>query len=54
MNQWVKVRRSLEHKPFHRESKAHQKFLRTTLKQLEELQERIDVSKEIQVIAKQL
>ena len=54
MLEWEKVRKSLEHKPFHRKSEAHKKFLESTLKKLDELKDRINVAKEIEDINKQL
>jgi hypothetical protein len=54
MQDWEKARKSLEHRPFHSDSEAHDKFLRSTLSQLNKLQDKLDVSREIQQIEKQL
>lgn len=54
MQDWEKARKSLEHRPFHSDTEAHDKFLRSTLSQLNKLQDKLDVSREIQQIEKQL
>jgi hypothetical protein len=41
---WGKVKRALSHRPFHPESASHQAFLRNTLKQLQQLEEKYNVS----------
>ena len=47
LKKWQKVLKSLNHRPFHKDSEAYRKFRENTLKQLMELKDRIDVSKEI-------
>lgn len=51
---WQRIATSLEHIPFHASSAAHQKFLSTTLKQLEELKNTVDVEEEINLIKRRL
>ena len=52
--EWKKLKSELEHRPFHPESVSHQKFLKSLLLKLENLQGQVDVSKEIQNIKSQL
>lgn len=51
---WTSLRMALRHKPFHPASKAHQQFLRDTLKKLEALQSRVDLSHEIENLKESL
>lgn len=51
---WKNIRTALSHRPFHPESASHQSFLRETLKKLEALQDRVNVTDEIQGIRAQL
>jgi len=48
INEWKEIRKDLQHKPFHLQSENHQKFLKSTLKRLENLNTTVDLSKEIQ------
>jgi hypothetical protein len=52
--EWTSIRASLNHKPFHPTSKAHQQFLRQTLKKLEGFSRIIDVQAEIAAVQAQL
>jgi hypothetical protein len=52
--QWDKVRQSLAHHPFQPESAAHQKFLQKLLTQLQNLNQQIDCSSEIQFVKNKL
>ncbi|QCR21004.1 GSCFA domain-containing protein [Pontibacter sp. SGAir0037] len=56
MQEWGKMKRALSHKAFHPASEAHQTFLRNTLKQLKELQQkyRINTAQEEELLLKQL
>ncbi|WP_266204445.1 GSCFA domain-containing protein [Pontibacter kalidii] len=56
LGQWEKIQRAVAHRPFQPQSEAHQKFLRSTLQQLEGLaqQYKIDVSSETEALQKQL
>jgi len=49
-----KVKKSLHHSPFNQKSVTHQKFLVSTLEKLEELNEKVDLTVEIQTIKSQL
>lgn len=51
---WQPLRQALSHKPFHPASQAHQQFLRETLKKLEALRSRVDVSSEIEKLKESL
>jgi hypothetical protein len=51
---WTSIQQALAHRPFHPTSRAHQKFLRDTLRRLEELKPIIDVEEEIQALKLQL
>ncbi|WP_241738974.1 GSCFA domain-containing protein [Pontibacter beigongshangensis] len=42
--EWEKVRRAMAHKPFHPASAAHQQFLKATLQQLRELEQKHNIS----------
>lgn len=52
--EWVKVKRSLDHRPFHKDSEKHLQFLSNTLNKLHKLGEEIDVSNEITRLQKKL
>ncbi|AKD03559.1 GSCFA domain-containing protein [Pontibacter korlensis] len=56
MDQWEKIERALAHRPFHPASEAHQNFLKSTLKQLENIEQkyRIDVSTQKSTLQHQL
>lgn len=51
---WQKIQRSLQHKSFHPESEAHQKFLNNLLHQLKALRTQIAVEEEINTVKNQL
>jgi hypothetical protein len=54
VDQWSDIRAALEHRPFHVTSEAHQRFLRDTLKKLEDLQATVPLEKEIAFVKSQL
>jgi hypothetical protein len=54
LEKWKSIRMALMHKPFHPASKAHQQFLRDTLKKLEALQSQVDVTREIENLKESL
>lgn len=54
LSDWGQVRQSLEHRPFHPGSEAHQEFLRQTLSKLERLNPVMHVEKEIADLRAQL
>ena len=52
--QWTKIRAALHHRPFRPASPAHQQFLRNTLDQLKQLNQKVDVYTEITYLEQQL
>jgi len=54
ISEWEKVRRSLEHRPFHPGSSNHRSFLEKTLEKLQKLHFQADMTDEIQFIEQQL
>jgi hypothetical protein len=52
--EWEKVMRSLEHTPFHPESKAHESFLKNLLTDLYRLSQKADVAEEIAEVKRRL
>lgn len=56
LREWEKLRRALAHKAFHSASEAHQSFLKSTLKQLQQLQQtyKIDTEAEEEQLKGQL
>ena len=54
LKKWNKVRDALNHRPFQPHSNAHQKFLKATLKELESLNKRVNLSNEIKLVKSQL
>lgn len=54
LNAWSGILSALAHRPFHSDSSAHKRFLNDTLRKLQELQPRIDVSAEIAYVEAQL
>lgn len=51
---WTRIRKSLAHRAFHPHASNHQQFLKSTIKKLEKLGTRVDVSSELEQIKKQL
>jgi hypothetical protein len=54
LEKWDSLRLAIHHKPFHPSSKAHQQFLRETIKKLEEIQQQVDVQQEIEKLKESL
>lgn len=54
LQQWKVITRALAHQPHHRESEAHQNFLRETVVKLSKLQDKVDVKKELTLLEKQI
>jgi hypothetical protein len=54
LTKWKDIKTALNHRPFHSGSDAHQQFLRTTLRQLEELKPFVNVDEEIKMLKSQL
>lgn len=51
---WDKIKKAIEHRPFQPASEEHQRFVRKTIKQLEQLSKVVDVSEEMKRMKKQL
>lgn len=51
---WSKVKSAIDHRPFQPHSESHQKFLQSTLKKLQALNEKVDLSVEMEEIKNQL
>lgn len=54
LKKWKKINASISHQPFQPKSKAHQKFLKATLLELEEMNKKMDFTKEINLLRSQL
>jgi len=54
MKEWTQLKKALNHRSFHPETDAHQKFLRATISRLEQLGNQLDVDQEIETLKKQL
>jgi hypothetical protein len=57
MQQWEKVVRALEHRPFHAESEQYQQFVRQNLSKIKELKERypyLEVQSEVERLESQI
>jgi hypothetical protein len=54
LTRWKEIQTALAHKPFHAASTEHQKFLRETIKKLNELKTLVRVEEEIALLSSQL
>ena len=54
IKKWTKLKRAVEHRPFHPETLSHQKFVRKTIEQLRGLESTVDVEQEIRIMQGQL
>lgn len=54
IDQWTRIRKSLDHRPFHPDSSDHQSFLKNTIKQLQSFESRVDISQELNTLQKQM
>lgn len=54
LEEWEKILKALNHKPFHPDTPAHQEFLKKTMERLYSLQEQVDITKELETIKKQI
>ncbi|MBT1704832.1 GSCFA domain-containing protein [Chryseosolibacter indicus] len=54
IKEWKSISAAMSHRPFHPTSASHQKFLNDTLKRLELLKDKADVSEEIRIIKEQI
>jgi lysophospholipase L1-like esterase len=54
IEKWQMIRQAMEHRPYHPQSEAHQRFLKDLLHKLEELREVVSVEEEIKKIQSQI
>lgn len=56
LKEWAKLKRAVQHRPFHSEAPAHQTFIRNTLQQLDQLAEKhsLDLTEEKNTLLRQL
>ncbi len=54
VKQWNKIRKALNHRPFNKDSKEHQKFVQKTIGQLQDFKDKIDVAQELTLLKSQL
>jgi hypothetical protein len=54
LKEWDKMKKAINHKPFHPESLSHQDFLKKTINSLNQFKSKIDISEELQILNKQL
>lgn len=54
IDEWLKITRSLEHRPFHPHSTAHQEFIKKTLEKIKRLPDSIDTTEEVALLTKNL
>tara|TARA_B100000941_G_scaffold289430_1_gene268590 strand:- start:240616 stop:241590 length:975 start_codon:yes stop_codon:yes gene_type:complete len=54
IKEWGKLAKSMNHRPFHPETAAHQSFLKSTAKKLQSLADVVDIEEELKAIKKQL
>jgi hypothetical protein len=54
VDQWAKLKKAIDHKPFHPASKAHQSFLKDLIQKIENLSPLAEVSHELALLKSQL
>jgi len=54
IKEWQAIRKAIEHKPFHPESSAHQKFIKETIGKLEKLSTVLNVQEEIKELKERI
>ncbi|WP_370090519.1 GSCFA domain-containing protein [Ekhidna sp.] len=54
LDDWEKLKSAIKHKPFQPKSNSHQQFIKSTLSKLEKLNQKVNVSVEIEELKKQL
>ncbi|MCU0436930.1 MAG: GSCFA domain-containing protein [Raineya sp.] len=54
VNQWNYIQKKLNHKPYNPASESHQKFLKQTLKDLEQMQNYMNLENEIKLVKEQI
>jgi hypothetical protein len=52
--EWSKIKTAINHRPFQPKSATHQQFIKTTLSKLEKLNEKVDVSVEMEQLRSQV
>ncbi len=51
---WEKIIKAINHKPFHPDTPSHQDFIKKTIERLYHLQEQVDISDELELLKKQI
>lgn len=54
VHHWTEIKKALGHKPFYPESKAHQKFIRETIRKIKSFEPRVDIHDELLQLENQL
>lgn len=54
LKKWQRLSKAVRHRPLHSASEAHQKFLKQTIQELQQLSSIVDVHQEIELLEKQL
>jgi hypothetical protein len=54
IKEWTNILKSIEHKPFHPHTEAHQRFIKETIKKLKGLGSYVNVEQEIKTLEEQL
>ncbi|QSE97034.1 GSCFA domain-containing protein [Fulvivirga lutea] len=54
INEWAKIKRAIDHKPFNPNSDKHQKFLKNTLQKIKGLPSEVDFSSEVDLLETQI
>jgi hypothetical protein len=54
LKDWEKILKALQHKPFHPDASSHQEFLKKTIEQLYNLQEKVDITEELEILKRQV
>lgn len=54
IEEWNKILKAIQHRPFNPASEAHQKFLRQTIGHIKRLEDKVDISNEIGLLQQQL
>ena len=54
IKEWQKIRKSLDHRPFHPHTESHQNFLKKLLMQLHTINDTVNVKSEIEAVTRQL
>jgi len=54
IKEWSKVQQALQHRPYYPQSSQHQQFLHKTIEKLLQFKDKLDVSKELETLKKQI